>query len=100
MATYQNGTVLRYELYDLLNDLGETTDLKDKFPTISNELLNQIEEWKKSVMESVDKVGCLGTGDTVLFSNKWLPLLHKYYTSSQLMILLLYIIIVIKELHT
>ncbi|XP_065903953.1 N-acetylgalactosamine-6-sulfatase-like [Dysidea avara] len=66
MATYQNGTVHRYELYDLLNDLGETTDLKDKLPSIGNELLNQIEEWRKSVMESVDKVGCLGTGDTLL----------------------------------
>jgi len=50
-----------------LNDLGETTHLKIKLPTISNELLNEIEEWKKSVMKSVDKVGCLGTGE--LFSN-------------------------------
>ena len=60
VGTYKNGRVVHYELYDLLNDLGETTDLKDKFPTISNELLNQTEEWRKSVMESVDKVGCLG----------------------------------------
>ena len=59
VATYKNGRVVHYELYDLLNDLGEITDLKDKFPTISNALLNQIEEWRKSVMESVNKVSCL-----------------------------------------
>ncbi|XP_065904406.1 N-acetylgalactosamine-6-sulfatase-like [Dysidea avara] len=69
MATYENGKVLRHYLYDLLNDLGETTDLKDKLPTIANKLLNQIEEWRKSVMESVDKVGCLGTGDISYFNN-------------------------------
>jgi len=43
----KNGEVL------LVNDLWEITDLKNKLPTISNELLDQIEE---SVMESVNKV--------------------------------------------
>jgi len=69
LASYENGTVVRYYLYDLLNDLKETTDLKDKFPTIANELLSQIDDWRKSVMKSVDKVGCLGTGDILYFDN-------------------------------
>ena len=66
LATYENGKVLRYYLYDLVEDREETKDLKDELSSIGNDLLDQIEEWRKSVMESVNKVGCLGTGDILI----------------------------------
>ena len=59
IATYKNGEVTNHELYDLINDLGEKTDLSKKFPSLSNKLLGEIESWRKSVMESTKKVGCL-----------------------------------------
>ena len=59
MATYEHGKVTHHELYDLTNDLGETRDLSKQYPSISNKLLIEIEKWRQSVMESVQKVGCL-----------------------------------------
>ena len=59
IATYKNGIVMHYELYDLISDLGEKNDLSKQHPSISNKLLMGIEEWRQSVMESVQKVGCL-----------------------------------------
>ena len=59
IATYQNGKIINYELYDLINDLGETTDLSKKYPSICNKLLDEIKIWRKSVMDSAHKVGCL-----------------------------------------
>ena len=59
MATYEHGKVTHHELYDLTNDLGETQDLSKQYPSISNKLLIEIEKWRQSVMESVQKVGCL-----------------------------------------
>ena len=58
MAKYENGSVTHYELYDLINDLGETRDLSKQYPSIGNKLLIEIEKWRQSVMESVQKVGC------------------------------------------
>ena len=58
MALYANGNVTHYELYDLINDLGETKDLSKQYPDISNNLLIEIEKWRQSVMESVEKVDC------------------------------------------
>ena len=60
MASYANGKVTHHELYDLINDLGETKDLSKQYPDISNKLLIEIEEWRQSVIESVQKVGCFG----------------------------------------
>ena len=60
MASYANGKVKRYELYDLINDLGETKDLSKQYPNISNNLLIEIEKWRQSMIESVKKVDCLG----------------------------------------
>lgn len=37
------------ELYNLKNDIGETTDLTDIYPGKSLELLKQLNEWEKSV---------------------------------------------------
>ena len=59
IATYSNGKVTGHELYDLINDLGEKTNLSKKFPSISNKLLSEIESWRKSVIASAKKVGCL-----------------------------------------
>lgn len=39
----------QYELYNLDMDLGETTNLSDKYPAKKNELIQKIERWKKSV---------------------------------------------------
>ena len=58
MAEYENGKVTHYELYDLINDLGETQDLSKQYPSIGNKLLIEIEKWRQSVIESVQKVGC------------------------------------------
>ena len=59
IATYENGKVMHYELYDLISDLGEKKDLSKQYPTLRNKLLIEIEEWRQSVMESVEKVGCM-----------------------------------------
>jgi len=59
IATYENGEVHRYQLYDLRNDIGEITDLKDHYPILSKKLLGEVEEWRLSVMKSTAKVGCL-----------------------------------------
>ena len=59
IATYSNGKVIRHQLYDLVNDLQEKTDLSKKYPSISNKLLIEIENWRKSVIDSAQKVGCL-----------------------------------------
>ena len=59
IALYANGAVTCYELYDLINDLGETKDLSKQYPDISNKLLSKIEKWRQSVIESVKKVDCL-----------------------------------------
>ena len=59
IATYTNGMVQNYELYDLMNDLGERTDLSIIYPSVSNKLLTETENWRKAVMDSAHKVGCL-----------------------------------------
>ena len=59
IATYTNGMVQNYELYNLMNDLGERTDLSIIYPSVSNKLLTETENWRKSVMDSAHKVGCL-----------------------------------------
>ena len=59
IATYYNGKVMGYELYDLISDLGEKTNLSKKFLSISNKLLSKIESWRQSVIVSAKKVGCL-----------------------------------------
>ena len=59
IARYIDGIVQYYKLYDIIKNLGERTDLSQKYPSISNELLTKIESWRKSVMDSAHKVGCL-----------------------------------------
>ena len=59
IATYNNGKVTRHQLYDLVNDMLEKVDLSKKHPSLSEKLLNEIENWRNSVMNSAQKVGCL-----------------------------------------
>ena len=59
IATYNNGKVTRHQLYDLVNDMLEKVDLSKKHQSLSEKLLNEIENWRNSVMNSAQKVGCL-----------------------------------------
>ena len=59
IATYNHGKAVRHQLYDLVNDLQEKTDLSKQYPSIANKLLIDVENWRKSVKDSAHKVGCL-----------------------------------------
>ena len=60
IAKYYDDKVINYELYDLLNDIGESKDLKFQHPALCRQLLSEIEKWRMSVMDSAKQVGCLG----------------------------------------
>ena len=56
---YKNGKVVDSYLFDLQEDPHETTDIKDKYPTVHKDMLMELEEWRQSVIHSaVDKVKC------------------------------------------
>ena len=38
-----------FQLYDILHDQGETTDLSDKFPEIKSEMKKQLNDWSLSL---------------------------------------------------
>ena len=59
LVEYNNGKVVNHHLYDLVNDLQEKIDLSKKYPSLCKKLLTGIEKWRKSVMDSAQKVGCL-----------------------------------------
>ena len=59
IATYNDGKVTRHQLYDLVNDIQEKVDLSKKLPSLSEKLLRGVENWRNSVMDSAQKVGCL-----------------------------------------
>ena len=59
IATYEIDKIIHYELYDLINDMEERIDLSKKYPLICNKLLDEIINWRKSVMDSAHKVGCI-----------------------------------------
>lgn len=46
---------MRYELYDLENDISETNDLSDSYPEKRDELKNLLEDWKKSIGAKIPK---------------------------------------------
>jgi arylsulfatase A-like enzyme len=64
-AQYSNGTVKSAELYDLIDDPYETTDISDKNPQISKEYRELLETWRQSVYSSAQEVGCLGVSKQV-----------------------------------
>ena len=61
MAVYGKGEVQHHELYDLVEDLGETKDIAQDYPDITTQLLAQAEQWRSSVINSVHKLGCLNS---------------------------------------
>ena len=63
VGKYVNGKLAKYELYDLVNDARENNDLSKNNlnQAIISEMTFQLEEWRKSVISSVEAVGCLGS---------------------------------------
>ena len=58
VTTYKYGKIVNHQLFDLINDPGETKDVSKNNPDISSEMLNQVKQWRKSIITSVNKVGC------------------------------------------
>ena len=63
VGKYVNSKLAKYELYDLVNDARENNDLSKNNlnQAIISEMTSQLEEWRKSVISSVEAVGCLGS---------------------------------------
>ena len=59
VTTYKHGEIVNHQLFDLINDPGETKDVLKSNPDIGSEMLNQVEQWRKSIITSVNKVGCV-----------------------------------------
>ena len=59
-SIYDNGMVRSAELYDLINDPFETTDISTKYPDIFQSLKDTMETWRQGVYKSTETVGCLG----------------------------------------
>ena len=59
-AKYRNGTVSQAELYDLIDDPFETTDISQRNPVVLKEYGQLLETWRESVYQSAQEVGCLG----------------------------------------
>ena len=57
---YFNGIVYSAELYDLIEDPYETTDVSEKNAQVLGEYRELLETWRKSVYTSAQEVGCLG----------------------------------------
>ena len=57
METVRNNTV-QYELFDLEKDARESSNLINDYPDITSQLIEQIEQWKESVRQSIKKIGC------------------------------------------
>ena len=59
-ATYKSGSIRSAELYDLISDPFETTDISSKYPQVLRDYKDQLDTWKESVYGSAQEVGCLG----------------------------------------
>ena len=60
-AAYSDGRLTSTELYDLKNDRRETNDLSAEYPNILNSMMQELEDWRQSVIKSArDEVQCLG----------------------------------------
>ncbi len=63
-AEYDMGKIKSAQLYDLLNDKREATDISAKNPDIFEALKKELEDWMQSVRTSAtDKVQCVGLSD-------------------------------------
>ena len=59
-SEYRSGTVYSAQLYDLVDDPFETTDISAKNPVVLKEYGALLETWRDSVYHSAEEVGCLG----------------------------------------
>ena len=55
-AQYDKGDIKVAQLYDLIQDVGESTDVSDKFPDVFNSMKTELEDWMKSVKHSATEV--------------------------------------------
>ncbi len=49
---YSNNKGESFELYDIVNDKSETTDISEKYPNVVKELSEQLDKWRKSCANS------------------------------------------------
>ena len=65
MVSYKKGKIKKLELYDLLADIDEKVTLagEESYSDILHNMLNEIEAWRESVINSVHTVGCLNEWD-------------------------------------
>jgi arylsulfatase len=54
-AKYERRTIMKPELYDLVDDLGETTDVAAKYPEIVKRLLGHVERARAELGDSLSK---------------------------------------------
>jgi arylsulfatase A-like enzyme len=47
-------TDLNFEIYDIVNDPGETTNIASEYPEIVQEMTQQLSAWRKSVAQSIE----------------------------------------------
>eukprot|EP00118_Oscarella_pearsei_P025379 m.308089 g.308089 ORF g.308089 m.308089 type:complete len:508 (+) comp43362_c0_seq1:29-1552(+) len=58
-SKYNKGKVTESFLFDLIADPGEKKDLSKQLQDIKGLMLKEMEEWRQSVIQSTEKVGCL-----------------------------------------
>ena len=59
-AEYDVGKMQLSELYDLIDDPYETTDISEKYPQTAEQYRALLGAWIESVYQSAEEVGCLG----------------------------------------
>ena len=55
-ASYNKGKMVSAQLYDLLNDRSESKDISSENKDMFDQLKNELEDWRSSVIHSVTKV--------------------------------------------
>ena len=64
-ATYHKGQISDAELYDLMYDPSESTDISEKHPETFEHYKQLLEAWRESVYKSAQTVGCLGVSQSL-----------------------------------
>ena len=65
MIAYNKGKIENVELFDLLADVDEKVNLagEKSYSDIIHHMMNEIEAWRESVINSANTVGCLNEKD-------------------------------------
>ena len=59
-AQYEKGKIASAQLYDLLADIGESTDVSSKYPDVFKDMTTELKDWMKSVIKSAtEEVKCM-----------------------------------------